>query len=73
MPTCASDTLRPITRGGLCSGSKAARIISLPFVSPEAPRPVIARLTMSIGNDRAAPQSADLSSKVVKKTKKDHC
>ncbi len=50
----------------------AARIVKMPFISPEAPRPAIARPTISMTEDCAAPQSAEPSSKVVKKTIKDH-
>ena len=67
MPTCPSDMLRPMTRGSLCGGSRAARMVRMPFI-----RPAMARPTISMGNDYTAPQSAEPSSKVVKKTKKDH-
>lgn len=50
----------------------AARMVRTPFISPEAPKPAMARPTMNMGDDCAAPQSAEPSSKVVKKTKKDH-
>ena len=72
MPTCPSDTLRPMTRGSLCGGSMAVRMVRTPFISPEAPKPAMARPTMSMGDDGAAPQSTEPSSKVAKKTKKDH-
>jgi len=47
----------------------AARMVRMPCISREAPRPVMARPPMSMGDGCAAPQSTEPSSKVVKKTK----
>ena len=44
----------------------------MPFIRPEAPKPAMARPTMSMGDDWAAPQSVDPSSKIAKKVRKDH-
>lgn len=50
----------------------AARMVKIPFMSPEAPRLATARPTMSMTDDCAVPHRAEPSSNIVKKTRKDH-
>jgi hypothetical protein len=51
----------------------AAMIVRAPFITTDDPGPAMARPTMSMLDDCAAPQSAELSSKTAKKARKDHC
>lgn len=62
----------PKTMGILCGGRMAEVMVKAPFVRPEAPSPAMARPTISMTDDCAAPQSAEPTSKMAKKAKKDH-
>lgn len=54
-------------------GGKTAEIMVIaPFERPEDPKPAMARPTMNMADDWAAPQSADPISKMRKKARKDH-
>jgi hypothetical protein len=61
-----------MTLGNRCGGRIDDRMVRMPFISPEAPKPAIARPTISMGEDWAAPHNAEPSSKIVKKTRNDH-
>ena len=47
-------------------------VLRAPVAMPEDPKPAIARPTMNMTDDWAAPQSADPTSKMRKKTRKHH-
>lgn len=47
-------------------------VVRAPVVMPEDPKPAMARPTMNMIDDWAAPQRADPSSKIKKKMRKHH-
>jgi hypothetical protein len=53
-------------------GKTAAIMVKAPFAMPEVPTPAMALPTMNMDDDWAAPHSRDPSSKIKKKTRKDH-
>jgi hypothetical protein len=53
-------------------GSTAEMIVSAPFEMPEDPTPAMARPTMNMAEDWAAPHSAEPISKMMKKIRNDH-
>lgn len=72
IPIWPSDTFRPKICGNLCEGIITDRMVKMPFMRPEAPKPAMARPTISIDDDCAVPQSVDPNSKTVKKARNDH-
>jgi hypothetical protein len=54
-------------------GTQPEMMIMAPFMIPEPPSPAIARPTISMIEDVAAPHKTDPNSKMAKKNKKDHC
>jgi hypothetical protein len=48
-------------------------IVIEPLANPADPTPAMTRPTMNIGDDWAAPQMADPSSKMIKHERKVHC
>jgi hypothetical protein len=54
-------------------GNITEMIVMAPFPIPDDPAPAMALPTMNMGDETAAPQMTDPSSKRKKKTRKDHC
>lgn len=48
-------------------------VVTAPLATPADPTPAIARPTMNMDEDCAAPHMADPISKMIKKTRKVHC
>lgn len=68
--------IRNVTRiyllGRLSNGTQLEIMVIAPLMIPEAPNPAIARPTMSMLDEMAAPQRTEPISKIAKKVKKVH-
>jgi hypothetical protein len=53
-------------------GRTAEMMVKAPFDMPEEPAPAMALPTMNMGEDWAAPQMREPTSKIKKKARKDH-
>lgn len=71
-PSWLMPMFSPIKRGCLRVGRDAAMVLKAPVAMPEHPRPAMARPTINMEDDWAAPQSADPTSNMKKKTRKHH-
>lgn len=58
--------------GRVSRGTQPETIVMAPFTIPAPPRPATARPTINIGEETAAPQSNDPSSKMPKRNRKVH-
>lgn len=65
--------LKSIYLLGRCSsGAQLEIMVIAPFIMPEAPNPATARPTINILDETAAPHRTEPTSKMAKKTRKDH-
>lgn len=71
-PNWPSPMLRPMNFACACTGKMAARMVIAPFPMPEEPAPAMARPTISIADDCAAPHSKEPNRKTKKNTRKVH-
>jgi hypothetical protein len=63
---------RPMKVACARGGKMAARMVRAPFPMPEEPAPAMARPTISIDDDWAAPHNADPNRKTKKNVRKVH-
>lgn len=72
IPSWPMPRLMPRNWACFLTGKTDDMITRVPFPIPDEPAPAIALPTMNIGDETAAPQMTDPSSKMKKKTRKDH-
>ena len=64
--------MAPRMAGRLCRGSTLATMVIMPVKRPAEPMPAMARPTINMSDEVAAPLKAEPISKIRKKTRKDH-
>src|SRR5580700_3767821 len=73
IPSWPMPRLMPRNWACFLTGSTAEMMVRAPFPIPDEPAPAMALPTMNMGDETAAPQMTDPTSKIKKKTRKDHC
>lgn len=71
-PSCPMAIFVAMNKGCRCGGRTAATTVNAPLMMPDAPKPAMARPTINIADDWAAPQIAEPTSKMKKNAKKVH-
>lgn len=72
-PSCPMPILSPMKSACFFVGRTAEIVVTAPLATPADPAPAITRPMMNMGDDWAAPQIAEPTSKIKKKTRKLHC
>lgn len=64
--------MMPIKAGRFSNGAEPAKIVTLPFWMPDAPRPAMTRPAMKSGDELATPQISEPTSNTTKKARNVH-